>query len=66
MKRALKKLNILMLAAALIVLAGCSGTGGSDPEPVMGDGFYLDTVCSISMTVSGAVVIIASTCSRNR
>ena len=49
MKRALKKLNILVIAAALIVLAGCSGTGGTGPEPVMGDGFYLDTVCSVSI-----------------
>ena len=49
MTRVLKKLNILLLAAALILLAGCSGTGVSDPEPVMGDGYYLDTVCSISI-----------------
>ena len=49
MMRALKKLNILWLAAVLIMLAGCSGTGGSDPEPVMGDGYYLDTICSISI-----------------
>ena len=49
MTRALKKLNILLLAAALILLAGCSGMGVSDPEPVMGDGYYLDTVCSISI-----------------
>ena len=49
MKRALKKLNILLLAAALIVLAGCSGADGAGQEPVMGDGYYLDTVCSISI-----------------
>ena len=49
MTRALKKLNILLLASALILLAGCSGMGVSDPEPVMGDGYYLDTVCSISI-----------------
>ena len=49
MTRALKKLNIRLLASALILLAGCSGMGVSDPEPVMGDGYYLDTVCSISI-----------------
>ena len=49
MTRVLKKLNILLLASALILLAGCSGMGVSDPEPVMGDGYYLDTVCSISI-----------------
>ena len=49
MKRVLKKLNILLLAAALIVLAGCSGTGGSASEPVMEDGYYLDTICSVSV-----------------
>ena len=49
MKRALKKLNIVMLAAALMALAGCSGAGGKAPEPVMGDGFYLDTICTISI-----------------
>lgn len=49
MTRVLKKLNILLLAAALIVLAGCSGTGGSAPEPVMEDGYYLDTICSVSV-----------------
>ena len=49
MKRALKKLNIVMLAAVLMALAGCSGAGGKAPEPVMGDGFYLDTICTISI-----------------
>lgn len=49
MKRALKKLNILMLIAMLTILAGCSGTGTSGVEPVMEDGYYLDTVCSISI-----------------
>ena len=49
MKRALKKLNILILTAVLAILAGCSGTGVSGPEPVMEDGYYLDTVCSISI-----------------
>ena len=49
MKRALKKLNILLLTAVLALTAGCSGIGGSDPEPVMDDGYYLDTVCSISV-----------------
>ena len=49
MKRALKKLNIVMLAAVLMALAGCSGAGGKAPEPFMGDGFYLDTICTISI-----------------
>ena len=48
MKRALKKLNIIMLAAVLMILAGC-GAGGSSPEPVVGDGYYLDTICTISI-----------------
>lgn len=48
MKQAVKKLNILLLAAALLLSAGC-GTGGSSAEPVMDDGYYLDTVCSISV-----------------
>ena len=48
MKRALKKLNIVLLASVLILLAGC-GAGGSSAEPVMDDGYYLDTVCSISV-----------------
>lgn len=49
MKRTLKKLNILLLAAVLVMLTGCSGTGGSAPEPVMKDGYYLDTICSVSV-----------------
>lgn len=49
MKQALKKLNMLLLASLLIMLAGCSGAGSPAPEPVMDDGYYLDTVCSISI-----------------
>ena len=49
MKRALKKLNICLLVSALLMLAGCSGTGATGSEPVMGDGYYLDTICSISI-----------------
>ena len=49
MKRAVKKLNILMLAAVLIMLAGCGAAGGPVSEPVMKDGYYLDTICSISV-----------------
>jgi thiamine biosynthesis lipoprotein len=49
MKRALKKLNIILLAAVLILLAGCSGKSGTAAEPVMDDGYYLDTVCTISI-----------------
>jgi len=49
MKRALKKLNILFLTSVFIVLAGCGGAGGPSPEPVIDDGYYLDTVCSISI-----------------
>ncbi len=49
MKLALKKLNIIILAAVLMALAGCSGAGGTASEPVMGDGFYLDTICTISI-----------------
>lgn len=49
MKRALKKMNIILLAAVLMAFAGCSGAGGKAPEPVMGDGYYLDTICTISI-----------------
>lgn len=49
MKRALKKLNILLLVSVIIMLTGCSGAGSADPLPVMDDGYYLDTVCSISV-----------------
>ena len=49
MKRAVKKLNILLFAAVLIMLAGCSGAGGPAPEPVMKDGYYLDTICTVSV-----------------
>ena len=49
MKRALKKLNILLLASLLIMLAGCGGAGSPAPEPVMDDGYFLDTICSISI-----------------
>ena len=49
MKRALKKMNIILLAAVLMALAGCSRAGGKAPEPVMGDGYYLDTICTISI-----------------
>lgn len=49
MKRRLKKLNILLMSALLLMLCGCSGTGGAASDPVAADGFYLDTVCSISV-----------------
>lgn len=49
MERALKKLNIILLAVLCMVLAGCGDAGSPSPDPVMGDGFYLDTVCSISI-----------------
>ena len=47
-KRALKKLNILLLASMLL-LAGCGAAGGPFSEPVAEDGYYLDTICSISI-----------------
>lgn len=49
MKSRLKQLNIMLIASLLVILCGCSGTGGSAPEPVMDDGYYLDTICSISI-----------------
>lgn len=49
MKQVLKKLNMFLLAALVIMLTGCSGGGGASPEPVMDDGYYLDTVCSVSI-----------------
>ena len=51
-KRALKKLNILLLASMLL-LAGCGAAGGPFSEPVAEDGYYLDTICSISIYRSG-------------
>ena len=48
MKRLLSKLNTLLLAAVMTA-ALCACSGGSAPEPVMKDGWYLDTVCSISV-----------------
>ena len=48
MKCLLSKLNILMLIAVMTAaLCGCSGGSGS--EPVMKDGYYLDTICSVSV-----------------
>jgi len=51
MKLPMNITKALMAAAALavfvIVLAGCGGSASS--EPVSDDGFYLDTVCSISV-----------------
>ena len=38
---------MLMIAGACFLLSGCAGL--SDPEPVSNDGFYLDTICSISI-----------------
>lgn len=49
MKHLLKKLNILLLCAAMLAsLCGCGGAGAG-PEPVSKDGFYLDTICTISV-----------------
>ena len=49
MKRLLSKLNILLLIAVMTAtLSGC-GAGSSGPEPVTQDGWYLDTICSISI-----------------
>ena len=48
MKRLLRKLNAMLLAAAMITaLCGCGTAGG--PEPVAKDGYYLDTICSITI-----------------
>ena len=49
MKRLLSKLNIMLLIAAITAaLCGCNA-GGSGTEPVMKDGYYLDTICSVSV-----------------
>ena len=49
MKRRLKKLNILLISAMLLMLCGCGGADSTPSEPVVGDGYYLDTVCSITV-----------------
>lgn len=48
MKNRLYKLTMILMTAGLIAaLCGCSASGGS--EPVAKDGYYLDTICSISV-----------------
>lgn len=51
MKRRSGKLNKLLtvLLAAVMTAALCGCSGGSGAEPVTQDGWYLDTVCSISI-----------------
>ena len=40
---------LAVTVAAAVLLAGCSGTEGTAPEPVSKDGYYLDTVCMVSV-----------------
>ena len=49
MKRSFKKLNTLVLIIMLTMLSACAGAGGHASEPVAEDGYYLDTICSVSV-----------------
>ena len=53
MKRPSGKLNksliVLLTAVMITALCGCGCGAGGDPEPVMKDGYYLDTVCSVTV-----------------
>ena len=49
MKRRFEKLDILLITVMLLMLCGCGVKGSLSSEPVMGDGYYLDTVCSVSI-----------------
>ena len=39
---------IMAISLAAVLLCGC-GAGSSGPEPVSNDGYYLDTICSVSV-----------------
>ena len=46
----LKPVIAMGLSVLLIITqTSCSGVGAGSPEPVMKDGYYLDTICSISV-----------------
>ena len=49
MKSLLKKLNVMLLSAVMTLALCCCGTAEAAPEPVVKDGYYLDTICSISV-----------------
>ena len=42
-----KAITILLITMTILLLSSCGS--GRAPEPVMDDGYYLDTVCSISV-----------------
>ena len=48
--RKIKALSAVLFSLLIIITqTACSNMGGSGPEPVMDDGYYLDTICSISV-----------------
>lgn len=49
-RRKIKGLSLMLLSVFLIITqTACSNMGGSGPEPVMKDGYYLDTICSVTV-----------------
>lgn len=48
--RKIKALSAVLFSLLIIITqTACSNMGGSGSEPVMDDGYYLDTICSISV-----------------
>ena len=46
----MRVLPALLLSVFLIITqTACSNMGGSGAEPVMKDGYYLDTICSVTV-----------------
>lgn len=49
-RRKIKGLSLVLLSVFLIITqTACSNMGGSGSEPVMKDGYYLDTICSVTV-----------------
>ena len=49
-RRIIRGLSLVLLSVFLIITqTACSNMGGSGSEPVMKDGYYLDTICSVTV-----------------
>ena len=49
-RRKIKGLSLVLLSVFLIITqTACSNMSGSGAEPVMKDGYYLDTICSVTV-----------------